>query len=685
MSHEWDLPGVTAGPNRPGLPARPEAIVPMLHTILSMHGTPKPQVIDDLRAKHGGERQSVTRLLDWLIQTSIARVEEGQTLSIHPGVHLQDLAHRLAGWAQAGGFDPSGSRSSAESADIAKWAHALHRSATSHPEALKRRSTDPDVARAWLTAGPQAVAPEMRSPSEENSPTWVAKIRTILGHIDAGFVERRHHVRAILLALIAGHHSLLLGPPGTAKSLLARSIAQSFSDATYFEYLLSRFTHPDELFGPVSIPGLKNEDYRRLTEGFLPHAHVAFLDEIFKANSAILNSLLTLINERIFHHGQHRDRSPLVGLIGASNEMPAEDGALEALYDRFLVRLSVPPIGGDDAFVAVIGGELQEISIPQTSQLTLDDLTAIRAAATHVAIEPSITDVLVSLWKEAKQHDWNVSDRRWRHATDLLRVAAASEGRTAVRPTDLMLLTNCLSPTPAKSAEVRQAILEHLRPTTAPSHALATQWSLLSVDRVGPTEEDPMPIGDPPSGWRERLSQRQASSRRFAYHLNRAVDVIAASRRHVEDQSANALWIEQVPASLLEPHIEASSELAQWLRRHEAYEAMVSSPDALCDAVTSWLPTEERIRPEHMDIVLEIGDSCGAGFTYKQWRRIEVPFTAGHAIRVEPEQFLDFLGGAIPATRLMQGVEPKNRRNVEQALSSLWQSLSPHLIPDPSR
>jgi MoxR-like ATPase len=313
---------------------------------------------------------------------------------------------------------------------------------------------------------------------------WPARIRVPLAHLDASFVERLRELRLVFLTLLSGHHAILLGPPGTGKSLLSRAICQAFgtptTDARYFEYLLTRFTHPDELFGPISIPALKNEDYRRLTEGYLPDADIAFLDEVFKANSAILNSLLGLINERIFHCGKRRIPVPLIGLIAASNEPPEPDAGLAALHDRFLTRLTVAPIDHPDAFLAVVLGELPSCAIPPSARLTPSDLADLRATAARVTAPTSVRGALVAFRDALRKDGLTLSDRRFRSALDLLRTAAATSGRAALAPIDLLLLEHVFDSADAPRA--RHALRTALEPLFSPETQFHALWAALLQD-----------------------------------------------------------------------------------------------------------------------------------------------------------------------------------------------------------
>jgi MoxR-like ATPase len=165
----------------------------------------------------------------------------------------------------------------------------------------------------------------------------IQRLQNIGRTIEASFLGKSEAVRLMLIAAIAGEHMVLIGPPGTAKSALIRLFAKLI-DARYFEYLLTRFTEPNEIFGPIDIQAFRTGEYQRRMEGMLPQAEIVFLDEVFKANSAILNSLLSVLNERVYTVGNSVWRTPLISAFGASNEVP-NDEDLMAVFDRFLLRV----------------------------------------------------------------------------------------------------------------------------------------------------------------------------------------------------------------------------------------------------------------------------------------------------------------------------------------------------------
>jgi MoxR-like ATPase len=306
-------------------------------------------------------------------------------------------------------------------------------------------------------------------------PKLRARLQAIIDALERGLVERRQCVRLCLLCALAGEHTLLIGPPGTAKSELARRLHTVFRDARYFERLLTRFSVPEELFGPLSIEALEQDRYERHTDGFLPDASIAFIDEVFKANSAILNALLTLLNEREFDNGAGRQRCPLISAVGATNEVP-EDEVGDAFLDRFLLRLPVAAVSAAGFGALLQLGAEREWTPPAPSlALDQDDRSALAQEATAVEVSPLLVAVLAELRQHFATEQLYVSDRRWVKIVWLLRVAAAAEGRSTSALWDLLLLPWLTAPDAPRQAAVADWLCARLGVHEAISPARLTR------------------------------------------------------------------------------------------------------------------------------------------------------------------------------------------------------------------
>jgi MoxR-like ATPase len=274
-----------------------------------------------------------------------------------------------------------------------------------------------------------------------NTSELFKKIKRIQSQLTQGLVEREQTIKLTLLAALAGEHILLIGPPGTGKSLVSRRLHLVFQDTPYFERLLTKFSVPEELFGPLSIQALEKDQYTRLTQGYLPQASIAFLDEIFKANSAILNALLTLLNEREFDNGVIREKVPLISVIGASNELP-EDGNLSALYDRFLFRQYVEPVS-KSGFKQLLTMKASEEAL-SVEQLSYDELKYIQQQAKKVELSAEALQFLIELRKWCAENQIQVSDRRWRKIVGMLQVSAYTNGQSQITIWDCWLVQHCI-------------------------------------------------------------------------------------------------------------------------------------------------------------------------------------------------------------------------------------------------
>jgi MoxR-like ATPase len=280
------------------------------------------------------------------------------------------------------------------------------------------------------------------------------KVKKLQEELEANIVERSSEIEGSLAALISKVHVLFLGPPGTAKSLLAENICRAIVGGKFFRWLMTKYTTPEELFGPPSLKGLENDEYRRITKNKLPEAIIAFLDEIFKANSAILNSLLTAINERKFdNNGDAPMDIPLLSCFGASNELPQGE-ELGALYDRFLMRYWVKEIQDDGNFCDLLSGNVGEND--STVQLTTEEIDQLNALASQVTLTQEMLTNMRKVQNDLKAKGVTASDRRWKSAVGVLKALALLRGQDEVTGDELEALADMMWHKP----EDRRIILE---------------------------------------------------------------------------------------------------------------------------------------------------------------------------------------------------------------------------------
>ena len=269
------------------------------------------------------------------------------------------------------------------------------------------------------------------------------KLKAIIAYLSSGLIGREEHARMLLLAALAGENIILFGPPGTAKSELARRLRHCFTDdLKYFECLLTKFSMPEEVFGPISLKSLENDRYERIYHGHLPGANIAFIDETFKANSAILNSMLTIMNEREFDTGSKRVAVELLTVVGASNEMPAE-AELAALYDRFVVRMKVMPLSSEKDLHDFLLSDFSRTTLAEEAKLTVAEVMGLRMQAANIAVTTDVIQALAKFKTWCDQNDTKLSDRRLRKIRDLIKMAAVTSHRQETILPDLLVLQHC--------------------------------------------------------------------------------------------------------------------------------------------------------------------------------------------------------------------------------------------------
>ncbi|NIP37622.1 MAG: AAA domain-containing protein [Candidatus Dadabacteria bacterium] len=281
------------------------------------------------------------------------------------------------------------------------------------------------------------------------------KLHAIIKELKTRFYERDDLIEGAVCALLTSNHVIIIGPPGTAKSQLANELCSRITGTMYFQWLLTKFSTPEEIFGSVSLKGLQNDEYKRVTANKLPEAHIAFLDEVFKSSSSILNSILTVINERVYFNGTEKIDTPLITLFGASNELPTDEDELDALYDRFLVRFVVGYIEEDFRFLKMIQHSGDNAD---AAQISMQELFKLQQKVTETRIPQAVYKILLRIRAELNAKGIILSDRRYKSSVSLIRAKAFINGRESANEDDVGILENVLWKDPSEIPDIKNTI-----------------------------------------------------------------------------------------------------------------------------------------------------------------------------------------------------------------------------------
>jgi MoxR-like ATPase len=308
----------------------------------------------------------------------------------------------------------------------------------------------------------------------------VSRLRSSIRTATTSMVGREHIAELMILAAIAQEHLLIIGPPGTAKSAVVRRVSQTLG-GKYFEYLLGRFTEPNELFGPVDFVKLREGVVETNTTGMLPEADIAFLDEVFLGSTAILNTLLGVLNERQFRRGHTKIQCPLRLCVGAANDLP-DDSALAAFADRFLLHLFVSPVPDHQLELLLENGWLADKQNIQHCA-DLSDLDNLSAAVNEVDLS-DVQGILANAVRLLRKASIELSDRRIVKSQRLIAAAAVLAGRKKASDQDLWPIIY-LIPTNEAQTLARDVLQEILAKSVAPfMHSAAEEVTQQAISRI---------------------------------------------------------------------------------------------------------------------------------------------------------------------------------------------------------
>lgn len=366
----------------------------------------------------------------------------------------------------------------------------------------------------------------------------IDRLNAVLGYVKSSFVGKDTIVDLMGICLVGRENLFLLGPPGTAKSAIVHVLAKSLKGKT-FEYLLTRFTEPNELFGPFDIRKLREGELVTNTEGMLPEADLVFLDELLNANSAILNSLLMALNERIFRRGRETKKLPALMMVGASNHLP-EDEALQALFDRFLIRVRCDYV--DPALLNAVldaGWALEQNAGKEIPEIHAADILHLQSLVSGVDLQ-AVRKVYLELIQKLRNAGVQVSDRR---AVKLQRLIAASallcKRKTAVL-SDLWVLRYIWDTD--EQVEIISAIINAAIDTAEPEVSHHPQALVDTAPNADEIYTEVMILEKEWDSHDVTLSQRTSIKDRLRYLNGRCEWISNETQRAYVQKPIDALW-----------------------------------------------------------------------------------------------------------------------------------------------
>ena len=308
------------------------------------------------------------------------------------------------------------------------------------------------------------------------------KITKFHNALSASLIERDEEATCVLVALLCKQHCLLVGGPGEAKTLLAHRVADFIRSSETFEAQVNKFTEPDELFGMFSLNKMKEDEYIRLTGGMLPQAEIAYIDEVFNGSSAILNTLLSIMNERRFRNGKRWIDCPLKLMIGTSNKYPNGDGnkELKAMFDRFLLRRTVKPISRRSNVSRLLWGDLN-LSLPDEHKLSDGELEDAQAAVSAMEWDDDAKQAYEEIIFESRRSGINPSGRRLRQCVTAASAYAYLSNCPEVSQDHLGILADCLWVDP--SDDQRRELTSVITKIASPSDLVCNSL-MLEVDQI---------------------------------------------------------------------------------------------------------------------------------------------------------------------------------------------------------